>query len=41
MLVEGVYLIFYETYPDTDDGPIEAVEIVRVVHGHRNLNMIF
>lgn len=41
MLVEGVYLIFYETYPDTDEGPIDAVEIVRVVHGYRNLNMIF
>jgi toxin ParE1/3/4 len=26
MLVEGPYLILYETHPDTDDGPIETVE---------------
>jgi toxin ParE1/3/4 len=37
MLVEGVYLILYETYPDTDEGPVGEVEIVRVVHGHRDL----
>ncbi len=40
MLVEGAYLILYETYPDTDDGPINEVEIVRVVHGHRELSHI-
>jgi toxin ParE1/3/4 len=37
MLIEGVYLILYETHPNTDEGPIEAVEIVRIVHGHRDL----
>lgn len=41
MLVEGVSLILYETHPDTDQGPIEAVEIVRVVHGHRDLARLF
>lgn len=41
MLVEGVYLILYETHPDTDEGPVEAVEIVRIVHGHRDLARVF
>jgi toxin ParE1/3/4 len=41
VLVEGVYLILYETHPDTDDGPMEAVEIVRIVHGHRDLSRMF
>jgi len=36
MLVEGVYLLLYETHPDSDDGVIDVVEIVRVVHGHRD-----
>lgn len=40
-LVEGVYLILYETHPDTNDGPLEAVEIVRIVHGHRDLRRLF
>jgi toxin ParE1/3/4 len=41
LLTEGSYLILYETHPDTDDGPIRTVEIVRIVHGHRDLNLIF
>jgi toxin ParE1/3/4 len=41
MLVEGVYLLLYETHPDTDEGPVDAIEIVRVIHGHRNLSRIF
>jgi toxin ParE1/3/4 len=41
MLVEGVYLVLYEVHPDTDDGPVDEVEIVRVVHGHRDLIRIF
>lgn len=38
MLVRGVYLIFYETVPDDDEGEIELIEIVRVVHGQRDLS---
>ena len=41
MLVEGVYLLLYETHPDSDDGPVDKIEIVRVVHGHRDLTHIF
>ena len=37
MLVEGVYLLLYETRPDSDDGLVVEVEIVRVVHGHRDM----
>lgn len=41
MLVEGVYLVLYETHPDTDDGPVDEVEVVRIVHGHRDLSRVF
>jgi toxin ParE1/3/4 len=41
ILVEGAYLILYETHPDTDEGPIETVEIVRVVDGRRDLTSPF
>jgi toxin ParE1/3/4 len=41
MLVEGVYLVLYETRPDTDDGRVDEVEIVRIVHGHRDLRRVF
>lgn len=37
MLVESPFVLLYETEPDTDDGPIETVEIVRVVDGRRDL----
>jgi toxin ParE1/3/4 len=37
ILVEGPYLILYETHPETDDGPIDWVGIVRVVDGRRDL----
>jgi toxin ParE1/3/4 len=40
LLVEGLYLVLYETHPDSDDGPVESVEIVRIVHGHRDLARI-
>ncbi len=29
--------LLYETHPDTDDGPVDWVEIVRVVDGRRDL----
>lgn len=41
MLVEGPYLILYETHPNCDDGRIDAVEIVRIVDGRRNLKNLF
>jgi toxin ParE1/3/4 len=41
ILLEGPYLILYQTHPDTDDGPIEKVEIVRIVDGRRDLTRPF
>ncbi|MGP9811536.1 type II toxin-antitoxin system RelE/ParE family toxin [Rhodopseudomonas sp. NSM] len=41
MLVEAPYLILYRTEPDTDEGPLRGVEIVRVVDGRRNLAALF
>jgi toxin ParE1/3/4 len=41
MLVESPYLILYRTDPDTDEGPVTTVEIVRVVDGRRDLSGIF
>jgi toxin ParE1/3/4 len=40
-LVQGTHLILYEKHPDMDDGPVDEVEIVRVVHGRRNLTRPF
>jgi toxin ParE1/3/4 len=37
ILVVGLYLVLYETHPDTEEGPIDSVDIVRIVHGHRDL----
>ncbi|MGB8842794.1 MAG: type II toxin-antitoxin system RelE/ParE family toxin [Aliidongia sp.] len=37
MLVVDSYLILFETVPDTDDGPVDHVEIIRVLDGRRNL----
>ncbi|MBW8284684.1 MAG: type II toxin-antitoxin system RelE/ParE family toxin [Rhizobium sp.] len=41
MVVEAPYVILYETLPDTDEGPVETVEIVRVVDGRRDLSALF
>jgi toxin ParE1/3/4 len=41
MLVEGPYLILFETRPDTDEGQVDQVEIVRVVDGRRDLTNLF
>ena len=41
VLIEGTYLILYETHPDTDEGQVERVEIVRVVDGRRDLTRPF
>lgn len=37
MLIESPYVLLYETEPDTDDGPIGIIEIVRVIDGRRDL----
>jgi toxin ParE1/3/4 len=41
MLVEAPYLILYRTDPDTDEGAVRTVEIVRVIDGRRDLSGIF
>lgn len=41
MLVETPYLLLYRTDPDTDEGPIAAVEIIRIIDGRRDLHGIF
>jgi toxin ParE1/3/4 len=41
MLVEVPYIILYETKPDSEDGPVHIVEIVRVVDGRRDLSALF
>jgi toxin ParE1/3/4 len=41
MLVESPYLILYRTLPDTDEGPVVAVEIIRIVDGRRDLSGMF
>jgi toxin ParE1/3/4 len=41
MLVEGPYIILFETHPDTDEGPVDEVEIIRVVDGRRDLTRLF
>ncbi|SNT25124.1 toxin ParE1/3/4 [Azospirillum sp. RU38E] len=40
VLVEGPYLILYETRPDTDEGTVTEVAIVRVIDGRRDLARI-
>jgi toxin ParE1/3/4 len=40
MLVEGPYLVLYETHPDTDEGQIDAVEIVGVIDDRRDLAIL-
>ncbi len=37
LLVQGPYLILYETHPDSDEGDITTVEIVRIMDGRRDL----
>jgi toxin ParE1/3/4 len=40
-IIEGAYLILYRTYPDVHMGSVDEVEIVRVVHGQRDLSRVF
>jgi len=39
-LVAGAYLILYELHPGTARGPVDEVEIVRVIHGMRDLSQL-
>jgi toxin ParE1/3/4 len=41
MLIEGPYLILYETHPDSDEGPMDEVELVRIVDARRSLKNLF
>lgn len=41
MLVEAPYLVLYRTDPDTDEGTVSLVEVVRIVDGRRELTRLF
>ncbi len=41
LLIEGHFLVLYETHPDTDEGPVDVVEIVSIVDGRRDLTELF
>ena len=41
MVSVGNYLIVYQTHPDTDEGAVDEIEIVRVMHGNRDLSRVF
>ncbi len=41
MLVAAPFVLLYETNPDTDEGAVDWVEVVRVVDGRRDLNRLF
>ncbi|CDX18234.1 Plasmid stabilization system [Mesorhizobium sp. ORS 3324] len=41
MLVAAPFVLLYKTIPDTNDGPVERVEIIRVVDGRRDFNRLF
>jgi toxin ParE1/3/4 len=41
ILVRGVYVIVYEIKPDTDDGVVDEVDVISIVHGHRDMTSMF
>lgn len=41
VLVEGHHLVLYELHPDTDDGPVDWIEVVGIVDGRRDLASLF
>ncbi|MBO3762339.1 type II toxin-antitoxin system RelE/ParE family toxin [Ciceribacter sp. L1K22] len=41
MLVEAPYVVLYEINPDSDDGHVDTIVIVRVVDGRRDLSAMF
>jgi toxin ParE1/3/4 len=40
LLTESPYILLYETIPDSDEGPVLRVEIVRVIDGRRDLSAL-
>ena len=40
LLLEGPYLILYETDPNTDEGLVDIATIVRVIDGRRDLKAL-
>lgn len=40
VLLEDPFVILYETHPDADAGSVDTVEIVRVLHGRRDLGSV-
>lgn len=40
MLVETPFLLLYRTIPDSDEGPVDTVEVIRVIDGRRDLHGI-
>lgn len=41
MLIEAPFVILYETIPDADEGPVQSVQIVRVIDGRRDIANLF
>ena len=40
VLIEGQYLILYETHPNTDESTIDTIEIVRVIDSKQVLTRL-
>jgi toxin ParE1/3/4 len=41
ILTEWPYLVLYEIHPDTEEGAVSSVEIVRILDGRRDLSDLF
>jgi toxin ParE1/3/4 len=41
VLVEAPFLILYETVPDSDEAPVQRVQIIRVVDARQDLLRLF
>jgi len=41
ILMRGVYVIIYEITPNGDDEAVEEIEVVSIVHGHRDMSALF
>jgi len=40
MLVAAPFVLLYRTVPNADEGPVEVVEVVRIIDGRRDLNAL-